>query len=110
MPRKYISDDDFCDNLFAEQCDGGLNFDDIFMDCDFIKKVIKKLPNNAPIGPNWVSVSLLKNGGSVIVQAIADIGRLSLLEAKLPHISKFIKTSLDHPYLEREQTWVTNRL
>ena len=58
------------------------------MDLEFIETTIKKLPNNAVIGPDGISINLLKNGGQNIVHMIADIGRSSLDESRLPSILK----------------------
>ena len=88
-PRCDISDENFIKEIFSEEdMTGKPNINNIFMDREYLEENIKKLPNNAAIGPDGVSVRLIKHGGNKMIDAIADIGMSSLNKGKIPMILK----------------------
>ena len=61
---------------------------DIVITTEDVKRMICKMSNNSVLGLDGIPVCCLKNGGSFISDAIADIARSSIDEQKVPEVLK----------------------
>ena len=87
--RRNIDNDDFIEELKAP-IDGCYN---IVFSFNEVQEILNKLPLKSGPGPDGLPPHCLKYGGSLVVEAICDIGTSTLEEGLIPE--------------EMKSTWVT---
>ena len=83
-----INDPSFMSELLREGNPNLPGMNDIYVDHDYIRKVLNNVSNNSAIGPDGVPIQVLKYGGVLVVDAIADLARISLDTGVVPDILK----------------------
>ena len=87
-PRENIRDLEFLKDILSPITNQSPILEDIWIDPSEVESFIKKLKNDAALGPDGVPNLLIKKGGQILVDAIVDIARTSIEEGDLPEILK----------------------
>ena len=83
-PFKDPYNDEFKNVIFEESQSDVLT--DIIVEYENVEKIISKLSSKSGPGLDRVTLHCFKYGGSLIVEAITDIARDSLLQGYIPMI------------------------